>query len=1166
MTTLADLEYLIGANTQGMTQAISPIQQMDKVLEKLQATVDRMATVFEQSMARASRASQQVGDDATRSARSVETAMARQEAAIAAGRDRMLALNASVTASGAGFDIIQRNTQAFAVFEDEMRRGVLTSAEMTRAKTALAQAFNLSNRELTAFNRTQAEQAAQSKLFEAAMDRQQVAVEKVRGRYMDLMNAMNKRGTNIAVVSDLEQSFKNYEKQLSAGVLSSTAFTTAQNQMLAKLNTVKREAIDGAPTIRGYGDAIKEIAKGTQIGLGPLSGLSSRLTAFNSLTSLAGIIAATAITSIIGLGVAFIAMVKSASEQEDRMRRFNAVIDVMGDRAQVTAKEVDSMAKVVSKTTLATREGAANAAAALLTIPGINKEIFQTALLAAQGLSLVSRGDIETNMRRLAKVLEDPTRNLRGLTEAGVQFSAMEEFQIRNLQESGNLLGARLVVLERLRQHVAGAISQSQGLAGAWHRLGEASTDFFKKAGEQSGAVNALVKVLEDITQSVKDFEKNAELATASGQAFVAVVQLLAVAGKGAALVLAGLAFSVAIIKDLWKAIDWGNETEDLQIAMREMRKEIDDAADGGKNFSASWKRSMLDVLESTRKASPELAAALKAMAAKGGISPTTPAAVSVITDTPEKIRVAGDALAEFAKNHLKVVENSMSADNQIKRFNTTVLNLSDEGLKKIQAGLGLSSEQFERLRFIIANRLGSDLGKLTNDMKNHAVVATENVEIAKQQGQTAFQLAVAQSNVNLGIQSGLLLTRNMTLANQQLSREEKLRLGTLMLINAFTMEQNRLAQLETGIKEAKMRVDLAQQEVALLRDRNTGELQRAVALARTQKEHELLLANQDKESAKFKEAVDLAGRLAAIPFAKGHEEAVRALEKQVQVLDKTIELFNTTEDQRRIGVATLEKQIDLNEKYGKGLDVRKDRELALYQITLQQQKKINDLNTITQSVQTGTENSFLAVENALLKGEDAWKAWKDTVVKSLLDVQNEMIKIMILRPALQAIFGGISPMLAGLLGTPGGTPLPGGLPIGMGGIGHAALGGIMTPKGFAPLQTYSTGGVANSPQMAIFGEGRGPEAYVPLPDGRSIPVTLGGEMGGGSNVYVNVHEVQGVKADVRQSRGPNGGTNIDVYLRNMIADTMSNDIHSGGPVSKSLAQQFGLDRTKGLS
>lgn len=53
------------------------------------------------------------------------------------------------------------------------------------------------------------------------------------------------------------------------------------------------------------------------------------------------------------------------------------------------------------------------------------------------------------------------------------------------------------------------------------------------------------------------------------------------------------------------------------------------------------------------------------------------------------------------------------------------------------------------------------------------------------------------------------------------------------------------------------------------------------------------------------------------------------------------------------------------------------------------------------------------------------------------------------------------------------------------------ANGGIMTSRGRLQLNRYAMGGVANSPQLAMFGEGRNPEAYVPLPDGRSIPVSM---------------------------------------------------------------------------
>jgi hypothetical protein len=47
-----------------------------------------------------------------------------------------------------------------------------------------------------------------------------------------------------------------------------------------------------------------------------------------------------------------------------------------------------------------------------------------------------------------------------------------------------------------------------------------------------------------------------------------------------------------------------------------------------------------------------------------------------------------------------------------------------------------------------------------------------------------------------------------------------------------------------------------------------------------------------------------------------------------------------------------------------------------------------------------------------------------------------------------------------------------------------------MTQYGELPLRHYQGGGMATSPQVAVFGEGSSPEAYVPVPSGR-IPVEL---------------------------------------------------------------------------
>lgn len=81
------------------------------------------------------------------------------------------------------------------------------------------------------------------------------------------------------------------------------------------------------------------------------------------------------------------------------------------------------------------------------------------------------------------------------------------------------------------------------------------------------------------------------------------------------------------------------------------------------------------------------------------------------------------------------------------------------------------------------------------------------------------------------------------------------------------------------------------------------------------------------------------------------------------------------------------------------------------------------------------------------------------------------------------------------------------------------AMGGIMTPKGPMLLKRYAAGGIARGPQMALYGEGSRPEAYVPLPDGRTIPVTMNG--GGETVINVSVDakgtNVQGNEGQSRQ-------------------------------------------------
>ena len=73
-----------------------------------------------------------------------------------------------------------------------------------------------------------------------------------------------------------------------------------------------------------------------------------------------------------------------------------------------------------------------------------------------------------------------------------------------------------------------------------------------------------------------------------------------------------------------------------------------------------------------------------------------------------------------------------------------------------------------------------------------------------------------------------------------------------------------------------------------------------------------------------------------------------------------------------------------------------------------------------------------------------------------------------------------------------------------------------MSSMGPLPLQRYANGGIANKPQIALFGEGRMNEAYVPLPDGRSIPVSMNmpRQSGGSVTTIAPVYQIDASGAD----------------------------------------------------
>lgn len=163
-------------------------------------------------------------------------------------------------------------------------------------------------------------------------------------------------------------------------------------------------------------------------------------------------------------------------------------------------------------------------------------------------------------------------------------------------------------------------------------------------------------------------------------------------------------------------------------------------------------------------------------------------------------------------------------------------------------------------------------------------------------------------------------------------------------------------------------------------------------------------------------------------------------------------------------------------------------------------------------------ENQFADAFESLLNGTKSFgEAWKD-LWKNILHEINKIVARELSQQLMKVLSGklgdnpslegrGIFSLMADIF-----APSTGG------GFSLFADGGIMGADGPMSLRKYASGGIATSPQLALFGEGSRPEAYVPLPDGRSIPVTMRGRGSGGINITMNV--VAQDATSFRQSMG----------------------------------------------
>jgi tape measure domain-containing protein len=312
---------------------------------------------------------------------------------------------------------------------------------------------------------------------------------------------------------------------------------------------------------------------------------------------------------------------------------------------------------------------------------------------------------------------------------------------------------------------------------------------------------------------------------------------------------------------------------------------------------------------------------------------------------------------------------------------------------------------------------------------------------------------------------------------------EQRMLLGNLQNgIEGLTPDQ------QAYLKVVEMTRDLSQDETDILKDK--------INLLRGAIEQQVLL-NQEVEQGKILN--ELGGQL-----------------RLAQTLDPRAELRETLRQRNPLfSEVKIEEQAVLSEQVAAA------------------QKAKDDLKGIASTIGDAFGEAFKGIITGTATVREALGGLFQSIADSFADMVAQMIaewlKAQLIKGFL-SLFpgfngGGLSNLSA---------PASIGNPLGdLTGVGAAYANGGIAAGGFT---AFANGGIVTGPTLGLVGEGRYNEAVIPLPDGKSVPVDLGGAAGSqiNSNITVNVNNGQ-AQSNATGSNSSELGRKIEGAVKQVI-------------------------------
>lgn len=207
----------------------------------------------------------------------------------------------------------------------------------------------------------------------------------------------------------------------------------------------------------------------------------------------------------------------AANEAAKSQARLEAVLKATGSAAGLTSKQLNEMADQMARSTLFDDEQIRDASAVMLSFRNVQGDTFREGLKLASDMSALFGGDLQSSVLQLGKALNDPTQGVTALSRAGITFSDTQEKQIKNFQETNQLLAAQRIVLDEVANQLGGTAEKMAAADNGAHRLRVSWNELLEAIGKTEkigGGAKSIFNLLANSADALREaIEKSSRVA-----------------------------------------------------------------------------------------------------------------------------------------------------------------------------------------------------------------------------------------------------------------------------------------------------------------------------------------------------------------------------------------------------------------------------------------------------------------------------------------------------------------------------------------------------------------------------------------------------------------------------------------------------------------------------